>query len=98
MPPFSRAVEHRHPVVRGGELVGQLTGAVGRAVVDDQHAEAVGGGPGEHLAGGAATIGLMFSASLYVGSISHGSSGHRPAYPRQFRAAATHLAGGAGRA
>ena len=42
------AVQHRRPVVRGGQRVGELAGAVGRAVIHDEHAKAVGRGAGEH--------------------------------------------------
>ncbi len=48
----SRAMEHLHPVVLDRETIGELAGAVGRAVVDDEHAEAVGRRAREHLSRG----------------------------------------------
>jgi outer membrane lipoprotein SlyB len=57
------AVEHLQVVVLARPAVGDLAGAVGRAVVDDEDAKAVGGGAGQHLAA-AATIASTFSASL----------------------------------
>ena len=71
------AVEHLHPVVLGGELVGELAGAVGRAVVDDEHAKALGRGAGEHLAGGRDdrldVLGLVVGGQYQPGLAGHRS-------------------------
>ena len=64
MPVLLGAVEHRHPVVLGGEAVGDLAGAVGRAVVDDEHAKARGRGARASTSPAAITMASTFSASL----------------------------------
>ena len=68
----SRSVQHLHPLVLARQRVGQLACAVGRAVIDDSTRKPSGAASAEHPPA-AATIALMFSASLYVGSISQGS-------------------------
>ena len=74
MPFFSVRCSTSHPVVLGGEAIGDLAGAVGRAVVDDEHVESPSRrGARASTSPAAATIASTFSASLYVGSISQGS-------------------------
>ena len=62
MPFFSVRCSTRTQSVLGGEAVGDLACAVGRAVVDDEDAKALRRRLGEHLAGGA-RIAAMLSAS-----------------------------------
>ena len=64
MPFFSVRCSTSHPVVLGGQRVGDLAGAVGRAVVDDQHAKALAARHAASTSPAAATIASMFSASL----------------------------------
>ncbi len=74
------AVQHLHPVVLGGQPIGDLAGAVGRAVVDDQHAQALGRGAAQRLAGGGDdrldVLGLVVG-----GQDQPGLAGHRVGVP-----------------
>ena len=76
-----RAVENLDPVVLGGEPVGDRPGAVGRAVIDHQHAKSIGRGIGEHAARGRDdrldVLGLVVRRQ-YQPRL----AGHRSAYPR----------------
>ena len=65
----------------GGESIGDLAGAVGRAVVDDEHAPALGRGAAQRLAGGGDdrldVLGLVVCGQDQPGLVGHGL-----AYPR----------------
>ena len=83
MPAFSLRCRTDDPVVLGRQLVGELAGAVGRAVVHDQHPEALRRGAREHLAGRrddrAHVLGLVVG-----GQYQPRLAGHQiGAYPRQ---------------
>ena len=87
MPFFSVRCSTCDPVVLGGQPVGELAGAVGRAVVDDQHAKALGGRAREHLAGRRDDR-LHVLGLVVGGQYQPRLAGHRPAYPRAWPAAA----------
>ena len=77
MPPFSVRCSTRTQSCSRGERVGQLAGAVRRAVIDDKHAEALGGGACEHLAGRRSdrldVLGLVVGGQYQPGLSGHGS-------------------------
>ena len=76
------AMQHMHPLVLGGQPIGDLAGAVGRAVVDDQHVEAARApARREHLArGGDDRLDVL---GLVVGrQYQPRLAGHESAYPR----------------
>ncbi len=74
------AVQHLEPLVLGCQPIGESAGAVGRAVVDDEHAEAVGGRAREHLGGGRDD--RLYVLGLVVrGQYQPGLTGHRPGVP-----------------
>ena len=68
-------------VVLGGQAVGDLAGAVGRVVVDDEDPVRAGRRALEHRAARRATIASMFSASSKVGRMSQACPDIGRAYP-----------------
>jgi len=46
------AMQHLHPIVLPGESIGDLAGAVGRAVVDDEYTPTVGRGGAQRFSRG----------------------------------------------
>ncbi len=83
------AVQHLDPFVLGSEAVGDLAGAVGRAVVDDEHAKALGRGLRQNRPGGSNDglniLGLVVGGKDQPGVLGRGIGrgiGHASAYPR----------------
>ena len=81
------AVQHLHPVALGGEPIGDLAGAVGRAVVDDQDLVGPIVGSREHLARGGRyrldVLRLVVGGEDQPGNLKHvgGIGGDHPRVP-----------------
>ena len=77
------AMEHSHPVVLGSQAISDLAGAVGRAIVDDEHTKPVGRGARQHAAGRSDdrldVLGLVVCRQYQPWL-----AGHRSAYPRAY--------------